>query len=141
MSTSSLDFVKYLSTSCPMLLNDSSSDISTKQCCLLTANIACHENDVPKFSPIKWRFVKKITLKKVNTLNIRTKQYIIPFYPLHLSKFHIHDPIVFLQCVAHPIRLELNLLNVSFHLFDEILLREPSLTRKRARWSNQSSVP
>ena len=86
-------------------------------------------------------FVKTIALQKVNTLNIRTKQYIIPFYPLHLSKFHIHDPIVFLQCVAHPIRLELNLLNVSFHLFDEILLREPSLTRNRARWSNQSSVP
>ena len=68
------------------------------QCCLLTANIACHENGIPKKLPVKWRFVKKIALQKVNTLNIRTKQYIIPFYPLHLSKFHIHDPIVFLQC-------------------------------------------
>ena len=68
------------------------------QCCLLTANIACHENGIPKILPVKRRFVEKIALQKVNTSNICTKQYIIPFYPLHLSKFHIHDPIVFLQC-------------------------------------------
>ena len=111
------------------------------QCCLWRLTLLVMRTLFQNVCPSNGWFVKTIALQKVNTLNIRTKQYIIPFYPLHLSKFHIHDPIVFLQCVAHPIRLELNLLNVSFHLFDEILLREPSLTRNRARWSNQSSVP
>ena len=89
---------------------------SFNQCCLLTVNIACHENGIPKFLPVKRRFVEKIALQKVNTSNICTKQYIIPFYPLHLSKFHIHDPIVFLQCVVHSMRLTLNHLNVLYSI-------------------------
>jgi hypothetical protein len=56
-----------------------------EQCCLLMANTACHKNGVPKFLPVKWRFVKKNTLQKVIASNIslafHAKQYIIAFYP------------------------------------------------------------
>ena len=68
------------------------------QCCLWRLTLLVMRTLFQNVCPSNGRFVKTIALQKVNTLNIRTKQYIIPFYPLHLSKFHIHDPIVFLQC-------------------------------------------
>jgi hypothetical protein len=56
--------------------------------------------------------VKENTLQKVIASNIslafHAKQYIIAFYPLHLSKFYKHDPIAFDQFVAHLRTLVLN---------------------------------